>query len=612
MLLEEIYLVLFYTLIMSSKKHTYPFGIIGNCSFMSYISENGDVVWQCWPKFDSSFIFGSLLDDENGGYFQISPEKKYQSHQYYLPNTNILVTHFISSDGEFKLIDFAPRFLNYERHHKPISLFRKIELISGTPLIKIRCQPVGKYGEVKAQKSFGSNSINYLGLDKQVRLTTNASLTHIVDENSFTLTEDKYCVLTWGSPLEAPLQQTFEDFLRRTTEYWQNWIKTTNIPQIYQKEVIRSALLLKLHQYEDTGAIIASGTTSLPEHPGSGRNWDYRYCWIRDSYFTLNALIALGHFNEAEKYAHWIQDIVVKNNSNLQPVYTISGESEIKEKILPLKGYKNNTPVRIGNLAYIQKQYDVYGQMILSLEPLYTDLRVNQTTNPPGIGLVDNLLTQIEAVMQLPDAGIWEFRGIKQKHAESYLFHWAGAKAAIKIAKLNNDKDLEQKAKRLSLLAAEEIEKCYDESRSVYGMSQENKNLNASEFLLVTMKYLTQKEKASKHISALEAELRTDGDLIYRYLAQDDFGTTESTFLICGFWYAESLIEIDELEKAKKVFESLIKKSNKLGIFSEDICPKDFSQWGNFAQTYSHVGLIITAQKLARKLNMPGFLINDD
>ena len=578
---------------------------------MSYISTQGDVVWQCWPKFDSSFIFGGLMSKSKGGYFQVSPSSDYTSEQYYIENTNILVTHFKAKDGEFRLIDFAPRFLNFERHHKPLSLYRKIELISGTPLIKVKCMPVGDYGNIKAEKSFGSNSINYTGLEKKVRLTTNASLTHIDNETPFSLTENKYLVLTWGSPLEAPLQQTFEDFFQRTKDYWQGWIKTTNIPNIYQSEVIRSALLLKLHQYEDTGAIIASGTTSLPEHPGSGRNWDYRYCWIRDSYFTLSALINLGHFNEAEKYAHWIQDIVVKNKNDLQPVYKICGDPIITEEILELEGYMNNGPVRIGNEAYIQKQYDVYGQMILSLEPLYTDNRINKITPPPPIEIIDNLLDEINKKINEPDAGIWEFRGIKQKHAESYLFHWAGAKAAIKIAKAYGNEQLQKKAEDIVTNAASQIEKCYDEAKQVYGMSQENKDLNASEFLLITMHYLTDLDRSKKHIQALEKELKTTGDLIYRYLALDDFGTTESTFLICGFWYAESLIEINETKRAKEVFESLLKKSNHLGIFSEDICPKDFSQWGNVAQTYSHVGLIITAQKLAMKLNKPGFLTHE-
>ncbi len=594
---------------MNESKHLYNFGIVGNCSFMSYIDLNANVVWQCWPRFDSSFIFGGLLGQAKGGEFSISPQKKFSSRQYYLSNTNILVTHFECEDGEYRVIDFAPRFRNFDRNHRPLAFYRKVELIKGAPLIKAVCNPVGKYGKVKGEKNVGSNSINFHGLEKAVRLTTNASLTHIEDEAKFSLTETKYFALTWGNPLEAPLEQTAEDFLRRTKEYWEGWIRTSSIPGIFQEEVIRSALLLKLHQFEDTGAIIASGTTSLPEYPGSGRNWDYRYCWIRDSYFTLTALIGLGHFTEAEKYAHWLQNVIKNNPDSIQPVYKISGDPLIPESEIELEGHCGNKPVRIGNDAYKQKQHDVYGQMILSLEPLYTDLRVCNSNSAPDVNLIHNLLSQIQEVMDSPDSGIWEFRGISQKHTESFLFHWAGGKAAKKIGKKIGDIKLVQIANEVIEASVSQIEKCFDETKRAYGMSQENKELNASEFLLVSMKYLTDIDKSKSHVRALEKELRTNGDLIYRYLTKDDFGDTESTFLICAFWYAEALIDINEEDRAKEVFESLIQKANHLGIFSEDICPKNFSQWGNVAQTYSHVGLINTAIKLSRKFNLPGFLV---
>jgi GH15 family glucan-1,4-alpha-glucosidase len=292
------------------KRNNYNFGIIGNCSYMSYINDDASVIWQCWPKFDDSFIFGKLISDSKGGEFSINAKNKKSSRQYYLQNTNVLVTEVDCRDGKFRVIDFAPRFELYERYHKPTQLFRKIELIEGNPVINIICEPKGNYGEVSAKPTLGSNSINYDNLDASVRLTTNVAKTHILNQKDFALTEDAYLVLSYDSPLEAPLKRTFEEFLERTCDYWRKWVRRTAIPAIYQEEVIRSALLLKLHQYEDTGAIIAAGTTSLPESPGEERNWDYRYCWIRDSYFTLNALTNLGHFTEAESYSHWIQNIV--------------------------------------------------------------------------------------------------------------------------------------------------------------------------------------------------------------------------------------------------------------------------------------------------------------
>lgn len=568
---------------------------------MSYINDRANVVWQCWPNFDSSFIFGNLISEKKGGEFSITPCAKFTSKQAYLQNTNILVTNFKCDDGEFEVIDFAPRFELFERYHKPTQLFRKIKLIKGNPKVRITCTPMGKYGEVKANATQGSNSINYQGLNADIRLTTNAAKTHILNASDFAITEDYYFVLSYNSPLEAPLKRTFEEFLDRTIEYWRRWVRRSSIPAIYQEEVIRSALLLKLHQYEDTGAIIAAGTTSLPESPGEERNWDYRYCWIRDSYFTLNALTSLGHFTEAERYSHWIQNIVENAGDRFQPVYKIDGSSNIDEKIIPLEGYLDNGPVRIGNEAYVQRQNDVYGQMLLSLLPLYTDLRTFGNYSKPSEKLITKILNLIEKYMDEPDAGIWEFRGKMQSHAESFLFHWAGAMAAKKIGLLNDNQEILKKAERCIQLAKENIEKCYDEKLKVYGMSQENKKLNASEFLLVTMKYLDvdqDREKVLDHISALEKELKMDDDLIYRYRDHDDFGETNSTFLICAFWYAEALVDVGEVEKAKSVFEKLITRSNDLGIFSEDIEPESGSQWGNIAQTYSHVGLINTAFKI--------------
>ena len=410
---------------MTTSKHLYPFGIIGNCSFMSYVDKSANVVWQCWHILtQASFLVASSMKIKAED-FLFLPWDSIRSTQQYQSNTNVLETIFECEAGKYKVIDFAPRFENFERVHKPIALYRKVELIEGTPRIKVECNPVGEYGEVKSECQEGSNSLNYSNLKEKVRLTTNASLTKIMNAQDFVLTEDLYLALTWGQPLEAPLKRTFDDFLDRTKEYWRNWVRRTSIPSIYQDEVIRSALLLKLHQFEDTGAIIASGTTSLQSTPGTERNWDYRYCWIRDSYFTLTALIKLGHFQEAEKYANWIQNIVQDKDCTFQPVYKIDGSADLTEKTLPLSGHQGNGTVRVGNGAYTQQQFDVFGQMILALEPLFTDSRVRKSGSRPSIKLIHHIIDQIDGVFDKPDSGIWEYRGKFQRHACSYLFHWA-------------------------------------------------------------------------------------------------------------------------------------------------------------------------------------------
>ena len=352
-----------------SKAHRYNLGITGNCNYLAYVRADSAVQWLCWPFMDSSFIFGSLVDDKKGGTFQIIPDLPVANKQRYVENTAIIVTNLKCEDGEFDVIDFAPRYQANNRYNKPLQFFRKIKRISGQPRIKIKCEPRGNYGESVPSVFVGSNHINYRGLHINLRLTTNGPKTYILEERSFLLTEDIYLILSCDEPFDAPLKETYEEYYYKTREHWRMWVKETYIPNLFQKELIRSIITIKLHQYEDTGAILAAGTTSLPEYPGSGRNWDYRYCWLRDSYFSLGALNSMGHFEEAERYLQFIHNIL-RDVKKLQPMYRLNGQSEMVERDLDLEGYMGNRPVRIGNAAYTQKQFDAYGQVILSLLPL--------------------------------------------------------------------------------------------------------------------------------------------------------------------------------------------------------------------------------------------------
>lgn len=584
------------------KAHRYNMAITGNCHYIAYINHESEVSWLCWPYMDSSFFFGSIIDDQKGGSYRVVPEKSFHTKQKYIENTAVIVTTFYCEDGDFEVIDFAPRFLMHDRNHKPLQFFRKIKRIKGQPRIQIICEPRGYYGEVCPETTVGSNHINFKNLHYPLRLTTNAAKSYLVEKRLFSLSEDIYLVLSGGEPFESPLKETYEEFYYKTTRYWRTWVKDTFIPSIFQKEMIRSAITIKLHQFEDTGAIIASGTTSLPEYPGSGRNWDYRYCWLRDSYFSLGALNSLGHFEEAERYLHFINNILY-DISNLQPVYKINGEAEIPEKELPLKGYTGDMgPVRIGNAAYYQKQYDSFGQVILSLLPLYMDERIIHRDQMLSLDTIKRLLSEIEVRMDEPDAGIWEFRGRKNKHLETYVFHWAGAKAGLKIANHYEDKELETLSLRIMHLSESNIEKCYSEEFECY-MSDQNRNVfDASAFLLIILNYLHPEDlRTHKHFQRLQKELITPEGMIYRYRALDDFGETHATFLICTYWYIESLICLGFLNEAEECLKNIIIHANHVGLLSEDLSSEDGGQWGNFPQTYSHVGLINAVARLARK-----------
>jgi GH15 family glucan-1,4-alpha-glucosidase len=589
--------------------HKYNLGVIGNCSYLAYINTNADVQWMCMPRFDSSFLFGSLIDEERGGHFYIKPVNEgYESFQYYIHNTNLLCTEFLTSDGRFRVVDCAPRMLIHERQFKPSMLIRKIEWLSGNPVVKISCSPRGDYGKLVPEIVTGSNHIRYLNLSSQVRITTDVPLNYILQEQSFVLDQHRYIILTYGEPLEAPLVETAEDFINKTTRYWQAWVKSCYIPHIYQEEIIRSALILKLHQYEDTGGIIASGTTSLPEFHDSSRNWDYRFCWFRDAYYTLKAFNQIGHFEELEKYFDFIHNIIHNSTDSLQPLYSITGEKNLHEIELDLAGYKNNRPVRIGNKAYEQIQNDVYGQVMVGLLPLYVDKRLTFAKKSSYSKIVPWLLQNIERTRNIEDAGLWEFRNSKQIHTYTLLFHWAGARAAYKIAHAFNDEVLMKQAQALSAEAALLIEKCYDPVQKVYAQAMNSTNLDASTLMMITMNYLDHNsQRAKDHIIAMEKELLADKGLFYRYKHYDDFGEPESTFLVCAFWYVDALACVGRTKDAVDNLNNLLKFSNHLGIFSEDVA-LDGSQWGNFPQTYSHVGLINAAFRIAKKIEDDDFI----
>ncbi len=593
-----------------AEQHLYQTGIIGNCAFIAHVNKNTDISWLCWPRFDSPFVFGSLLDKKKGGEFSILPQGEFTSDQYYIENTNVLRTEITAEDGKYRITDFAPRFHLYERYFKPLMFIRKIEPLEGNPRITIKCEPVCDYGKGKMKSIRGSNHIDYLGCDENIRLSSNVSLTYIIDEKAFVLNEAKYLIMTYGQNLEAPVVSTAENFLRETVAYWRLWIKHSSIAGFYQPFVIRSALVLKIHQYEDTGAIIAASTTSLPESPGSTRNWDYRYCWLRDSHYVLTSLNHIGHFEEMEKYFNYLSDISHAEDTRYQPLYGIAGEREITERTLDhLEGYRGEQPIRIGNQAYEHIQNDIYGQVLISMLPLYTDHRFVFSERSDSIKWIESVLSKIERTIDEKDAGIWEFRNIANVHCYSNLFQWAGAQAALKMAKTIGNQDFEKRAQVLIDKAAAHIEACYDSERKVYTNAVGSPHLDASTLQLIMMNYLDPaSDRAKDHLIALEKELKTEDGLFYRYLHADDFGKPKTTFLICAFWYVEALACVGRTDEAIKEFENIIKYCNHLLLFSEDVDAKTGSQWGNFPQAYSHVGLMNAAYRIAIKLDRPIFL----
>lgn len=578
--------------------------IIGNCSYNALL-RNGSVEWMCWPRPDSSFVFGPLLDENRGGAFAVEGLGANEVRQEYVENTNVLRTTFVSESGTFELYDFAPRFQLHDRSFKPQMIVRILRPVSGEPRARVRCRPVYEYGLVEAGSWRASNHVEYTGFPAPVRLTTNVPLTYIEDERPFLVEGDRHLVLTWGEPLEAGLEETAERFLERTVDYWRRWVKGTRVPRDYQSEVIRSALALKLHQYEDTGALLAATTTSLPEYPGSGRTWDYRFCWLRDAYFTLNALERLGHSEEMERFLEYLRNVCEEDDGVLQPAYRINGDTRADERILEhLEGFRGDGPVRIGNQAFEHVQNDVYGEMVLAVSRLFLDSRFRGEIQPgTAADLVGDLVAQMEARLDEPDAGLWEFRERTRLHSFSVLMHWAGGRRAAEVAEALGESELAGRALAVEEAAAHLLwSRCWNEEIGALTQVAGEPQLDAALLLAVHLGLFTAEDpRASSHVDAIRDTLSVDGGLLRRYSVTDDFGTTEAAFTVCSFWLVEALAVLGRVEEARDLFERLLRLDNGLGLYSEDLLPESLQQSGNFPQTYSHVGLINAAFRLSRR-----------
>lgn len=591
-------------------RHTYEMGVIGNCAYIAHVDIRARVVWLCLPRFDSSSVFGHLLDHDAGGELSVCPASEVErTTQSYVPNTNVLQTDLVTSEGVVRVTDCAPRYVLHERSHRPLMLIRKIEPIAGTPRIKVICRPRGEYGARVPRVEVHGQDLRYDLGEGRLHLSSNVPLSYIAGETHFVLNRPRFLVLTWDVPLEGPLEDTAEGDLQRTIAYWRGWVRQCSIGRFYQSELIRSALVLKLHQYEDTGAIIASATTSLPEAPKTGRNWDYRYCWLRDAYYTLTAFSRISQFDEMVSFANFIEDIAASvETERYPPVVGVDGRRRLPESLVGLAGYDGYGSVRVGNDAWRHVQNDVYGQVLFALLQLSVDERFRLEFRTTSKKLVTDLLRRVDATLGEPDNTLWEYRGRTERHCYTALFHWVGSKAAVKIARSLDDRAMLRAATKLVARSARSIEEWYDPELGAYVPVQGRTDMDASLLQLVIMHYLDPRsERAAKHVAAIEAQLKTSGGLLYRYRAPDDFGVPSTTFLACAFWYVEALAMMDRLDDALRLLDKLISYSNHLGLFSEDVDAATGGQWGNFPQTYSHVGLMNAVWRVTSAIEYPEF-----
>lgn len=571
-------------------------GLIGNCQVSALVRRDGTIVWSCMPRFDSPPVFAQLLDDRQGGGFFVQPASKSLGVQRYLPNTNVLETTFENADGVFRVIDFAPRFVQFERSFRPSKLIRIVEPVSGTPRVRVGCEPVLGWSKLAPQRELGSHHVRYRGFDAELRLTTDASLSY-VDGEPFALTERKHFVLAWGAPVEEPLAPLCDRFLRETVHYWRQWVKHCDIPPWYQEEVIRAALTLKLHCFEDTGAIVAALTTSIPEAKGSGRTWDYRYCWLRDAYYALGAFRLLGQFEEREQFLHFLLNVAASAPElELAPLYRIDGKSDLQEHILDhWPGYLREGPVRIGNGASTHKQYDVYGEMVLALTPMFLDLRFREQVTPAVLDLVCGLARKAISVAGTPDAGIWELRSQWRPQTFSSLMCWAAADRATQIARRHRPAVAEELERAAGRLHEEILREAVDPRRGCLVADYGGTEVDAALLQAVTLRLLPlDDQRLHATADAVASDLGHHGWL-KRYRTDDGFGVPAVAFMLCTFWQIEALARLGRLDEARSIMDRVRQVRSPLGLLSEDFDPVNNAMWGNFPQAYSHVGLIHAA-----------------
>jgi GH15 family glucan-1,4-alpha-glucosidase len=582
--------------------------VIGNCQIAALIDDRGRIVWACLPRPDADPVFCALLrrsgGDATSGVFAVDLKDMTVATRSYTRNTAIVETTLTDAHGNsLRITDFCPRFRTRGRNFRPMVIVRVIEPIKGRPIVTVRLRPRCDNGADDPQRIAGSHHIRFVSPQLSYRVTTNSSLSPLLDESAIVLNAPLAFILAPDETIEETPLTLARTWLEETRNYWHEWIRGLAVPFDWQEAVIRSAITLKLCTFEDTGAVLAALTTSIPEMAGSVRNWDYRFCWLRDSFFVILALNHLGATNTMQGYLRYLDHIVARNpGGDLQPLYGITGEAQIEERIIDtLDGYRGMGPVRVGNLAYQQVQHDVYGAVVLAARQLFFDQRL---TNPGDAALfarTEVLGERAVKMFAVPDAGPWEFRGIERAHTFSSVMCWAACDRLARIATQLNITDRAAFWRTSANAMREEIlARAWNQNKQTFVSSFEGADLDATSLLLPDLGFIEASDpRFVSTLNAVEREL-VRGDLVFRYVHADDFGVPANTFTMCSFWYVNALAAVGRVIEARGIFEKLLRRRNSAGLLSEDIDPASGEQWGNFPQTYSMVGIITCATRLSR------------
>jgi len=579
-------------------------GIIGNCAYSALVDERGCIVWCCLPRFDGDPVFNALLDPgENGSLWAFELEQFARSEQFYEPNTAVLRTRLWDAQGQgIEITDLAPRFFSRGRTFRPLTLIRRLKVLAGSPRLRVRLRPRFDWGRAAPQVTQGSTHIRYVGPHLTLRLNSDGPLSYILSETPFVLDRPMNFILGPDETLTGGIEDTARTFEQETASYWRSWSRSLSLPLEWQDAVIRAAITLKLSLFEDTGAIVAAMTTSIPEAPHSGRNWDYRFCWLRDAFFVVRALNSISEVATMEEYLRWLNNVVVRSSGgHIQPLYGIGQEERLPEAILEhLPGYRGQGPVRVGNQAQEHFQHDVYGNIILGASQAFHDHRLFRRAGLAEFGYLEAVGEQAFRVHDQPDAGMWELRTRARIHTSSALMSWAACDRLAKVAAALRLPDRHRYwAERADAIRQRILREAWCEQRQAFAESFGGRDLDASVLLMAEVNFIDPKDpRFVSTVDALEKSL-CDGPYMRRYEAPDDFGKPETAFNICTFWRIDALARIGRRGQAREIFEVMLQSRNPLGLLSEDTHPVTGEMWGNFPQTYSMVGTINAAVRLS-------------
>lgn len=581
---------------------------IGNCQVSALVDRSGRFVWGCVPRVDGDPVFSSLLDggkdSAKWGFWSIELVDCVSVEQAYVRNTAVLRTLQTDEAGNaVEVIDFCPRYRRNGRTYRPVAFARIARPSSGSPRITVKLRPTCDWGRPAEPRPGGSNHLRFEIGPVPMRLTTDAPLGFVQEERPFRLEQPLHFFFGPDESFAADLGQSLGDMLELTTNEWREWVRGLAIPLEWQDAVIRSAIALKLCQHEETGAIVASLTTSIPEHDHSQRNWDYRYCWIRDAYYTVQALNRLGALDVLESYLAYLRNIVdASSGGQIQPLYGVTGECRMEERVAPdLSGYRGLGPVRVGNLAYKQVQHDAYGQIVLSNVQAFFDQRLFRPSGPEELQSLERIGERAWQSCSEPDAGLWELRNRKAVHTYSAAMCWA---ACDRLANAAEHLGMPDRA-ALWLERAQAIRSRIEESAwrpdsQYFSATFDGDTVDASLIQLLDLRFLAPEDpRFQGTLQAVEEGLRR-GSHMLRYATEDDFGMPETAFNVCTFWLIEALHATGRDKDARRLFEEMLERRTAAGLLSEDIDPETDELWGNYPQTYSLVGLINCAVLLSR------------